>query len=306
MALAVASTSTASAADSNTLNITAPTGIQSGDLLLIALVAPNLATPTSTGFTISASKQQNNSGALPDVTVSLLYKIATVADESTGTYTVDDNQGAASMGVASMLRVTGWGTTDPVYTSASTGGAADPVTGISVTGLTLARPGQQLLLMLTGFRSMSSLGARSVFSSSGYTITSSDSNPTWTELQDTYQVIYSNTDNLGFSLAYALSSDTSTITGFSNTITSDSNGDSDGYASLLAVLVAPTSATPTSSTITLPPPTIAASPAANSTQATSTNLDNPAISIQASSTTSTSNPWSNEAQTSDTWVNETI
>lgn len=246
MALVVASTSTASANNAATLTITKPTGVAEGDLLLIAIAQPSAgANPTSTGFTICAQKQQNNSGASPDATVTLLYKIATAADVSASNYTIDDNYGASSMGVASMLRVTGWTTGNPVYTSSGTGGIADPVTAATQTGLSLTRPSSSLMLLITGFHSDDSPTSSATFS--GYSVTSGESNPTWTEVQDEQVDITTSLANLAIGVAYANSTSTSTVTGCGVTISSDTGGGADAYASLLAIINEPVGASGTNS-----------------------------------------------------------
>ena len=236
MALVVESTSSASVSNSDSVTVTKPTGVAVGDLLLIAASGYDLDLPACSGFTVAISKTTTLGS---DMSIALLYRIADASDVSASNYSVT-LAGAATSGVVGMMRISGWPAGNPVYSSASGEGTGDPVTASGASGLSVTRVSQQLLLILNGFKT--SVDANSNASFSNYTVTSSDANPSWTEVVDGQIAVAGSSRNIGFSLAYALTTDVSTITAYNTDVASDINGDIDIVCSLLVVINAPVDA----------------------------------------------------------------
>ena len=228
MALAVASTSTASANNASSVVVTKPTGVQAGDLL-IASVAGNVI-PTISGFTVGQTESYNGPAAF-DVSVSILWRIADSSDVSASNYTVSGTAG--TLGSVVMLRVTGWATGNPFFfiDTLTTSHDGDLVVDETVSAL---RPFQQLLL-LTGC----SLSAENYSDYSTYQITSSDSNPTWVEVAENDFLTQSSANWHSHFLAYAISSNTSTITKWGFNITASSTGGPDQEVIIFALSVSP-------------------------------------------------------------------
>lgn len=303
MALVVESTSSASASNATDVTVTKPSGVEVGDLLLILSgdtdnFTDNL--PTSTGFTRIANKSQ---GVSDGATVVILSRIADSSDVSASNYTVDYPGGTTSAGIAGMMRVSGWNTGDPLYASASDGGLEDSASiNTGASSLTITPPNQQLLLLITSFNSYS--GTKSSATFDGYTVTSADSNPSWTEVFDTQVSLFSNANNFAMSAAYAIRTDTSTITAYDLDISTDTSGDADYFASLLAVIVAPLDQTGTNALLEVSPTTFSNTAVEVGTAGTNALLEvSPTIPTQSGSATSPSS-WTDESRGSTTWVDE--
>lgn len=252
MALVVESTSTVTAANASTLVITKPTGVAVGDLLIIASGGIGLSSvPACTGFTSGVTKVQDNAGTAADLNIILLYRIADASDVSASNYTIT-GYGTSGAGNAAMLRISGCSTINPFYASASDGGSMDVASATtSQTGLTIALPSNQLLISLTCFYSSSGTLSTATFGT--YSVTSADANPSWTEVFDQIADVGGSTAKYCIGVAYANRTVTSTITGYSTTITSDINGDADGFASILAVIAEPVGATGTNALLSVSP-----------------------------------------------------
>jgi hypothetical protein len=297
MALVVESTSSASANNSDSVTVTKPANVAVGDLLLIAASGYNLDLPACSGFTVGVSKTTTTG---TDMSIALLYRIADASDVSASNYSVT-LAGAATSGVVGMLRVSGWTSGNPVYTSASSDTTGDPITASGASGLSVGRVSQQLLLILNGFKSDS--GALSSASFSNYSITSSDANPSWTEVVDATVPINTSTINIGFSCAYALSSNTSTITAYNTDVSSDANGDADLICSLLVVINSPVNASGSNALHSADADFFA--PVA-SVGTTGTNaLLSADADFFAPSARATSNTWTPLTKTSTTWTPQT-
>lgn len=230
MALAVASTSTAVANNAESLVITAPTGIDTGDLLILVLVQSqggDVGIPS--GFTEMLTADD------PNDYLAMYYKVAVLADESAVNYTVTG--GTDTLGGAVMLRVTGWSSGNPLYDSSTIEqSAVDLPSSVGRNGITVDRPSQQLLIMAYATADNDNdlpTGAGT------YTVTSSDSNPTWTEVLDSVSDIRFAANNIdaAFAVAYAVSSDTSQITDYSIAIAGTPVIDT--IFSMLAVIASP-------------------------------------------------------------------
>ncbi len=304
MALVVESTSTATANDANSLTINKPTGTAEDDLLLLLANGNGLTKPTSSGFTESASEVYN--GAI-DMTVGILYKIAGASEPST--YTVNVANGVC--GGATMLRISGWATTgDPVWGSENINGNHDTASATLSSGtIAIDRPSDNLVIILLGH-----IGDNAV-TSSNYTITTSGSNPSWTEVQDATYTVSSGTYDMSIATAYANDTDNSDITGYSIDIASTTAGNGEDYAGICYVICQPQNVTPDLDHV-------AVTPAIFEPEVTQVNvaLDVDHVNVTPSiggievdenspppwtQGATPSDSWSQESQPSDTWTQET-
>lgn len=257
MALAVASTSSVASNNADNLTLTKPTGVSSGDLLILIATGFGSGTPpTCTGFTaiVDADVELGSDTLEREHGMRILYRIADSSDESASDYTIGKS-GSDTLGVACMLRVTGWTTGNPLYDNAVTEGSTT-LSGTYSSGgssLTVRRPHGQLLIQAHCVCNTD--GSTSVFSYDTYSITSSDSNPTWTEVVDLSATVNSGSDvaTIHLAVAYAITTDTSDITAYSATLTESTTDNSAGVSSILAVFVEPTSASGTTALHTADP-----------------------------------------------------
>lgn len=304
MALAVASTSFNSASNSNNVVVTKPTGVQVGDLLLIA----SWGSASCTGF-VDASPSPffyDAPGGIPDVTVRLLYRIADSSDVSASNYTIEQN-GAGDTddsGSAAMLRITGWTSGNPVFGTESVSSYQD-ATSFTLTSGTLAlkRPSSCILLMISVFRATNSPYSSATFS--GYSVTSGVANPSWTEIIDA-NVSVDSGPNVSMSVAYATTTSTTDITEFTVIGATDTGGTEDAETAVLCVLASPVSPT-TDISHNLVTPSIHA-PTVTQVHVTpdiSHNAVPPTINgIPTVATAPT--VWQNESTISTSWTNETL
>lgn len=253
MAIAVASVSAMASSNypTNSVTVTAPTGITTGDLLLIIAAGTgngttiggylnnwtsNQGVASCTGFTecYFHSRDVNvNSGVGGVARVNVLYKIAVAADQTAPNYTVTHSSYGG--GAAIMFRITGWSTGDPLAHRLQYIPAGNPVDAMGTTipttvpytyhnqdgSDTLAwngtayRPSQQVMIMYVTTAGDEDGG----FIYSNY---SSVPSATWTEAGDT---TYNITDYDGGALgvAYATTSATTDITHFDVYKTYDSS-----------------------------------------------------------------------------------
>jgi len=300
MALVVASTSSASTSNTNSLVVTKPASVASGDLLLMIThgdwVATNGNWPTLTGFTRIQEKEQNQGS--DDANVALYYKIADSGDVSASNYTISYPGGATAGAAAVMMRVTGWTTGNPIYTTSDGGYQSDGDATVNVSGLSLARPVPQLLLIFGASR-----GAENYVDFGIYQITSSDSNPSWTEVAEldikhTSDGVYST-----LFVAYANSSNTSTITAYGFQHTASTSGGSETVAHCLTVIAEPTNATADIGHLAAAP-TLFGLAGSNSTTANIGHLDTlPTINGMDTSEYPGGSRWTNPDKSSSTWTN---
>ena len=247
MSLVVASTSTVATNNAADLTITKPSGVAVGDLLVIMAAAEHDgndglgdARITCSGFTegVQAAREGNNSNTDLNVSCALLWKIADSGDVSASNYTISDENGTEGLGIAVMLRITGWTSGNPIWASRGTN-----TSYIETTGLTLSRPYPQLLLMMSAIKQDTE-----EYNFASPAIYSASSNPTWTEVYDNWVTVNASSDGRVISAAfyYANSSDTTTITGYETVASTIAGGGSTGSASgvgLIAVIVEPTNVT---------------------------------------------------------------
>lgn len=241
MALVVESTSSVATNNTDNLTITKPTGVQVGELLVIMAMGEHdgnsgfVSQISSTGFTkqLSPAGPDNNSSTDTNRGAVFLWRIADASDVSASNYTIS-LAGSESLGIAAMFRISGWTSGNPVFSSST------PL-ALSATSLTLSRPSANLLIMLSGIKEDDR-----TYSFSGQTITSSGSNPSWTEVVDSSVIVNQSTDTRSIStcIAYANDTDISDITAFSATQTVTGGGSGNpAPISILAVICEPINAT---------------------------------------------------------------
>lgn len=226
MALAVASTSTATTTTATTVTITKPSGVASGDLLVIlASTHVGSTPPTCTGFTSKATAGIGT-GLNPQVSSSLLWRIANASDVSASNYTVNGT-------IATMMRITGWTTGDPFFsTDTMTFNVSGSPTSIGQS-VTKARPTSSIMLIVSG------VGTRTNDKNptwSSYSVTSGEANPSWTEVQD-QEFRYDGSDWGGQAVAYATSTSTSNVTAWSASMSGPTSGDK--AAAIFAIINEP-------------------------------------------------------------------
>ena len=304
MAIAVASTSTVVGNDQDSLTITAPTGIAAGDKLVIAVAAGSLDNViTSTGFTESFSYQFNAFGVGEDGGFTVLYKTAVGADESATNYTIS-NTNTGRLGAAVMLRITGLNAGDPVF-AFDTGAVNIPANTVDVSeSFTASRPTDSIMCILaTMFGDNTSAGE---ISFTNYSVTSGESNPSWTEVLDEDQFDTGGANNyygaMGF--AYANSTNNTDITGYGFRYQEVSSLD-DSYQGIYAFFTIQEPASASGSNVLVTTDTTLFS-ASGTTGATGTTelLTTTTETFTASGQGRRSTTWTNETRPSTTWNNE--
>lgn len=296
MALVVESTSTAT--QNGTIGgptncvITAPTGIQTGDLLVIIATGTGVNTFTSTGFTSSFS----------ELNLRVLYKYAVLADESTANYTVSTT--ANSGMVCSMYRISGYTTGNPVFFEETFSGSVSGPLSPSRTVSTI-RPTQQINFIV----SVVAHDDPRVSDFNSPSISSSDPNPTWTKLLPTLSGgVNALRGGGGVAVAscffYATSSDTSDVTEYSYTIA----GASEFYDNLTDAYFTihqPQNINADISPLAIPP-TVESIVGSNTANATIDHLTiAPTIkNISAKISSDATTRWTNEARPTTNWTNE--
>lgn len=188
MASPVLQTYSVNNASTNTVNVTKPTGLSVGDLLL-ALVggtadsgSPAIDTPS--GWTKSADNSNNS------VCSAILWKIADSSDAAASNFTFSHSGGGSSFAIYAVLsRITGHSSTAPISGAQCTH---------NTTTFNVSPQVTDALLLLGGAKKVSGGSGWS-----GYTI--SGSNPTWTEIAD-------NGGGLYMGVAWAVGNSTATIT----------------------------------------------------------------------------------------------
>ena len=300
MALVVESTSTVSANNANSLTITKPTGVAVGDLLLLIASGEGVSGyPTCTGFTqILTSLADGND----DTCLALLYRIADASDVSAANYTVDvastDNQGAAAM-----LRVSGWVSGNPLFASSASSTVIDSASySIGQSGLTITRPGQQLLIIAGNHISEDNYADYS-----NYSITSGDANPTWTILSNNVDyTTQSGVKENTFFVAYAVSTNTSTITAYAADVGSSISGGIDSDAYFFAVFVAPINTTGTNALLEVSPTLFNNAGVDVGGNGTNALLEVEPEFFPESGSATTRTGWANESKPTTSWNNEQL
>jgi hypothetical protein len=253
MALAVASTSTAQANNNSTVTVTKPSGVASGDLLLIIASKYNEPAITCTGFS-EAFNVNRSGGGNTDFYLTLLWRIADSSDVSASNYAVQmaaDDDG----GNACMFRITGWtsGTPSFIFSDSDTAiytNAATPST-LGMSGIAIPRPSAGILIQA---HTLNTNDSDAVFSFSTYTAVSSGSNPSWTEVRDAGADVNTSVNLLEnhLAVAYATFTDTSTVTAYSASFT-ESITDDIGWGSFIVSLCEPVDQTGTNALLNVSP-----------------------------------------------------
>lgn len=290
MALAVASTSTTAAGTANPATVTKPSGVASGDLLVIVAGGTQTASrpgifSACSGFTVAIDVYGGvgNGSINPDSGLTYLWRIADASDVSASTYSVTNSEA----GIA-MLRITGWTSGNPFSHTSE----VEYTNGTTTVGKTadILRIRAQLLIM-AGVNNHAS-----TVTGSAYTITSSNSNPTWTELLDTYNA----SADHGLQVAYAISSDTSTITAWQYTLSTTAEGVAGG----LGIITEPANATSDLSHLSVTPTLEGLTPTYSVISDVSHNAIAPTLEGVTGKASSDGTQWTNEAKPSTNWTNE--
>lgn len=248
MAITVGSTSSASGTGTS-ISITAPTGIQTGNQLIIVAGGYDTDINTPSGFT-QFLDLSISSGAFR---IKYFYKHAVLADESTGSYSVTKTSGTTNLLAGAMFRISGGiGSGSPAISTATASG-------------TVLKPANDNVLIMAG----GVAGAQRT--ASGYTITHGGSNPTWTEIID-FNTATSTAAS--FFVAYANTTDTSNVTAYS--VTLSGSGGTTGLA--LASLPQTQAASGTFTTHTASPAFFTVSGSAGVTGTFTTHTTSPTFS----------------------------
>lgn len=301
--LVVESTSIATATNTDTVTVTKPTGVEVGDLLLIATHKVSADDATCTGFSVAQAAYYDAPGSIPNVGVTLLYRIADASDVAAANYTIN-HASTTDSGIVSMLRISGWTTGNPVHAYASDQGYQDDTSFTrSATGLSLSRPtASAVLLMLNAMYANTSPVSSASFS--GYSVTSGVANPSWTEVQDTHVTITSGLYDISFSCAYAVTTDTSDVTGFSVTGATDTGGGEDSDISLLIVIVEPSGEVLGTNALFETSPTLPTQHGVAGAVGSNALLDvSPSLFDQSATVVRNTN-WTNESKPTTNWNNE--
>lgn len=240
MALVVESYSSGTATSSNNVTVTKPTGVTAGDLLVIIGNSSSSSFACS-GFTSGDTWLYDGGGAVSDCEVRLLYRIADSSDVSASNYTVTGD--SSNNGIVVMFRISGWSSGNPIYQSAAAGWAPTVSGTHTVSGLSIPRVGNQILIMVGA--SYDDADSDYIGNFASYTVTSGDSNPSWTEVVDTN--VTTGSGGLGkksLGVAYATTTSTSTITSFAFGYTEFDADDEAGAIGVLITIEEPISASP--------------------------------------------------------------
>jgi len=296
MALTV-TTTTVSANDADNLTINKPASVAVGDTLLIVANGFDSNKPTVSGFTECLTA----GGASSYQAISMLYRIADASDVSASNYTIALT-GATTQGAAAMFCIKGLTTVNPIFGSASATDVRDLASWtVTSSALTLSRPNEQLLIMAGVFNGESNSGSFGT-----YTVTSSDANPTWTELLDVQYSISSEPVEQAFFVAYAITTDTSQITQYSVGVSGATSGTADYVATIFAVIVEPQDQVGTNALLEVSPTIF--NNAGVDVGGTGTNAlleVEPEFFAQSGSATSRTG-WVNESKPTTSWNNEQL
>ena len=301
MAVAIASTSTAQSNGDDTLVINAPTAIDEGDLLLLVVASGTFNEDvTSTGFTnslVSVPTTLNSQRGGFNV----LYKIATLADESETNYTISgatDNY----LGLAVMYRVTGWSTSDPLYFSTSniqTLGQSDAVIDETISTI---RPTAQLNFIVASAFS-DDAGLNGELAMQDFELVSGDSNPSWTTNSVSSRLNPSQGWYGKMVVAHSNSTDTSDVTGYKFTYNETSLDDPASGAFGYFMIASPSDASGSNTLITT---TSSAFDGSGVTNVSGSNTLTEATAVPlAQGGKSETRIWDNETKPSTNWNNET-
>jgi len=232
MALVVESSASASST-ATSVTLTKPTGVAIGNLLMIFAAGGFTRNYASTGFTEIYNEFYDGPGSIADSGLQVFYKIADSGDVAASNYSVTG--GSSSEGsVVAMVRISGWDTGNPIYQS-DKGGFNNSTSGtFTRSSLSLPRVSQNLMFMV--MTSYDDTDSDYYGDATTLTVTSSDTNPSWTEVCNIKAVTNASTSASAKSMTigYAATTGSTTVTGFSFAYTEyDSDDGAGGFGGLL-------------------------------------------------------------------------
>lgn len=204
-AIAVRATSVGTPTTSDSINVTAPSGMAEGDLL-IAQVACNSfegSVDLPSGWTQVGSENRDSSG--DTVHSRLMYKEATASDVTAGSFTFTVTTSVSRVTQAAVIAITGHDSTTPIGAS---NGAVASSGSVTTTGVTPTVADSMLILFVAKAANTTH---------SGYTIATSDPGG-WTEEYDSGSAL-----NNDLTIAAGQDNRTETTATGTSTITSGSS-----------------------------------------------------------------------------------
>ena len=289
MAIVVESTSTQGTSNNNAnVIVTAPTGIQVGDLLVLSLVGLNVGgvagTPTASGWTNATTL---NATVTSSTFYSIQYKVATSADTTATSYTFATT-GTARQIIAKILRVSGFAPS-AVLGAASSKASTDTGTSFSAapTSYTPISDGAFILIQVGG-----EVGSSTT--TSGYTI------PGVTPIETIDEYASFSGFNAALASAYGIQTTADDVDAYTATFsqsTSNHRGQIAIFQAPKDVSVGNTLTTTTSTAFSQP--VFAEATAQNNLTTTTTET------FTQTGIGTTPTQWTNETKPSTTWVNET-
>lgn len=301
MALVVESTSSASST-ATSVSVTKPTGVEVGDLLLILAAGGFSRSYVSTGFTEIYSQFYDGPGGIADSGLQVLYRITDVSDVSTSTYSVTGGSSGEGTVVA-MMRISGWSEGNPIYQNAD-GGFNNTTSGtFTLSGLSLLRLSQQLLIMV--MTSYDNNDSDYYGDASNLNVTSGEANPMWTELCNIKAVTNASTglSAKSMTVGYATTTSSAAITAFSfDYLEYDADDGAGGFGGLL-ILENPANAQGTNTLLSVSPTLFSNAGVEVGTTGTNTLLDVSPTQFDQSGYGQSMPVYTNKPKPSSTWTN---
>ena len=251
MALVVESSASASST-ATSVTVTKPTGVAIGNLLMIFAAGGPTRNYASTGFTEIYDEFYDGPGGIDDSGLQVFYKIADSGDVAASNYSVTGG-GSAEGSVVAMVRISGWDTGNPIYQS-DHGGFTNSTSGtFTRSGLSLPRVSQNLMFMV--MTSYDADDSDYYGDATTLTVTSSDTNPSWTEVCNIKAVTNASTgvSAKSMTIGYAATTGSTTVTGFSFAYTEYDNDEGAGGFGGLLILNQPEDASGTNTLHTATP-----------------------------------------------------
>ena len=251
MALVVES-STSASSTATSVTLTKPTGVAIGNLLMIFAAGGFTRNYASTGFTEIYDEFYDGPGGIADSGLQVFYKIADSGDVAASNYSVTGG-GPSEGSVGAMVRISGWETGNPIYQS-DKGGFNNSTSGtFTRSSLSLPRVSQNLMFMV--MTSYDDTDTDYYGDATTLTVTSSDTNPSWTEVCNIKAVTNASTgvSAKSMTIGYAATTGSTTVTGFSFAYTEYDNDDSAGGFGGLLILNQPEDASGTNTLHTATP-----------------------------------------------------
>ena len=251
MALVVESSASASST-ATSVTVTKPTGVAIGNLLMIFAAGGFTRNYASTGFTEIYDEFYDGPGGIADSGLQVLYKIADSGDVAASNYSVTGG-GSSEGSVVAMIRISGWNTGNPIYQS-DKGGFYNSTSGtFTRSSLSLPRVSQNLMFMV--MTSYDDTDSDYYGDATTLTVTSGDTNPSWTEVCNIKDVTNASTgvSAKSMTLGYASTTGSTTVTGFSFAYTEYDPDEGAGGFGCLLILNQPEDASGTTALHTATP-----------------------------------------------------